>query len=232
MKCPWGCSKYYNHINKLEFGAIMDHFVPVRKKICRLGKGKVPEGMRLDFLKSAHRILYNPDWLYLPTIMFHYGKDPMVVCCKYHSSRLHGAYVHLPTNPMGCLYSPSSDQFAQAIIQPRTMQICQVWEYTPLGTRAYGIYRDNQNRDKDMVTKEFDQTSNTKGLNCISDCIIASNVVTIIRKCYTNTDKSWVLQNPSLALQFFQEPFPDITKRVLGYSKLSISTVDDEPPPE
>jgi hypothetical protein len=78
VRCRWGCSENYHKTNDLPY----DHFVKsildytYMKVYSTKSQGQWTRGMRHDFVFIESRILHNPAWLCMPSIVIVAGKIP------------------------------------------------------------------------------------------------------------------------------------------------------------
>ena len=136
VKCPWGCSQFMNLATEtVPLDIIYLEFLDYPVKVLRFtpaGKSKFISGVRPHFLQSRHAILANPSpgWACSPSVIFKENKGPMIATCGYHSARTKGRYVHPPRSPLGTTSTGSADQFASAVVHPRTVAFAQRREYS------------------------------------------------------------------------------------------------------
>ena len=134
VKCPWGCCQFLNLAT--EFVPLDIIYLDFLNQPCGVLQMKAGQrkdfldGVRPNFLRSKHPIL-DPDWGYCsPSILFKETKGPVIATCGHHSVRSKGQYLHVPRNPFGTTMTNASDQFAPAVVKPRTITSVQRRAYS------------------------------------------------------------------------------------------------------
>lgn len=74
------------------------------------------------------------------------------------------------------------------------------------------------NQDRYVVPTAFDRTPNdARELRKLSHVLPDTQVIAFISKVYTNVTKTWASDNPGVAKQFFDPPYPKCAISELGY---------------
>lgn len=133
VKCPWGCSEYYNLANNIALDIVFNSYLKDREKVRMISPSNLTRrltGARSDFVKSAHPILYNPKWICCPSIAYIAGRGPVVLTCQEHHNGTTLKYIHVPSNPTGTLVSTASDQYAQVVVKSKTIAAVKPKRYS------------------------------------------------------------------------------------------------------
>jgi hypothetical protein len=85
--------------------------------------------MRNDFVFSETRILQNPDWLCMPSMVMVAGKVPRLLCCRHHDVQSKGNYLHVPRNPTGVVNIEASNQFSPGVPVVRMLRPKRAYQY-------------------------------------------------------------------------------------------------------
>jgi hypothetical protein len=126
VRCPWGCSEYYNSINSIAFdtlvgwhlGGNVPFYSSESERRCSIG-------FRKDVLCKSSYILNNPAWSCSVTLAFVTEKGIRVCTCRHHTSKDWLEYIHLPTNPTGAISFEGDNNLAQVVVVPRTVRSFQ-----------------------------------------------------------------------------------------------------------
>ena len=131
VKCPWGCCEFLNlAVDTVPLDVIYLDFLDYPEQTLKFtakDKSKFVCGIRPGFLRSRHRIAR---WSCVPSIIFKDGKGPAIATCQFHSTRSMGRYVHPPRCPFGTTTTGASDQYAPAVIHPRTVASAKRRQYS------------------------------------------------------------------------------------------------------
>ena len=137
VRCPWGCSDYFNTGGMLPFDAVVRHLFGKSIK-CISGSAKVMrsfdskmDGAVGDYgdWNSVPCLLGNPDWKVSPSVAFVDGV-PKVLTCRRHGGGSDGKYLYPPTNPNGVLPAPNADQLTPVAMRPRTVRQFKAHSYS------------------------------------------------------------------------------------------------------
>ena len=137
VRCPWGCSDYFNASCALSLDAVVRQLFGksvacISEQASNLRKcDSRMEGLVGDYgdFVSAPLILGNPEWKVSPSVAFIDGV-PKVLTCRRHGGGSDGKYVHPPKNLNGVLPAASSDQLTPAVMRPRTVQQFKAHSYS------------------------------------------------------------------------------------------------------
>jgi hypothetical protein len=107
-------------------------------------QGQWTRGMRHDFVFNETRILHNPNWLCMPSIVMVAGKGPRLLCCRHHNIQSMGNYLHVPRNPTGVVNIEASNQFLPAVPVVRMLRLTKAYQYcnSYAMSRLVGRYND------------------------------------------------------------------------------------------
>jgi hypothetical protein len=133
VRCPWGCSEFYNHAKTIALDVVFASFLEDRDKDLLMSSQTQMDrmvGARPDFISSRHNILENPNWWCSPCIAYENGKGPVVLTCRNHGNGSKLRYIHVPTNPTGTVMSDATDQLATVVARPRTINTMKAHEYS------------------------------------------------------------------------------------------------------
>ena len=84
---------------------------------------------RDDYL-NPERLLWNDDWLCLPTLAYcHDTETPVVLTCRFHTVNKKGYMLHPCRNPTGTVSSSKASQFTPVTPVPRTLRKAQFSAY-------------------------------------------------------------------------------------------------------
>ena len=132
--CPWGCCKFYNHVNNLPVNAVFALKIDVlrtdKTTICSNKDMHFLRGVRVDFLDYKEHPFGFEKFHCEPTIAFIAGHGPAVLCCRYHNKTCVKSYLHAPYNPTGNVVSTIMDQYAPAVLESRTVHSAQPHKYS------------------------------------------------------------------------------------------------------
>ena len=77
------------------------------------------------------RILLNPEWIVLPSVIISIDKGPMIMKCQKHNKGCKKMYIHPPRSPTHHnLCSKIGDQLSHAILKTRTISPLKVTKYS------------------------------------------------------------------------------------------------------
>jgi hypothetical protein len=134
VKCPWGCVQFLNLASAhVPLDQIFLEFLDYPSEMLTLSSHKYPrwiEGIRPNFIRSKHYIAGKDFGSCMPSIAFDKLKGPVFLTCGDHSIQSKGQYIHPPPSPFGWIASPASDQFAPAVMKPRTVQSVKRRKYS------------------------------------------------------------------------------------------------------
>ncbi len=121
VRCPWGCSEFLHQCNFLP----IEDFLAFKSNWCfEIGvkKKSWPLGTKPSYPDSCV-VLDNPDFRVTPCVYLdENGNGLSLLCCRNHSVSATARYLHVPVNPLGSLYAPHCDQYAQTTLQSRTLR--------------------------------------------------------------------------------------------------------------
>lgn len=134
VKCPWGCVQFLNMASAhVHLDQIFLDFLDYPIGMITMSGNKYPrwlEGIRPNFIRSKHYIAGKGFGCCMPSIAFDKIQGPVILTCGDHSIHSKGQYVHPPPSPFGWIASNNSDQFAPAVIKPRTVQSVKRRKYS------------------------------------------------------------------------------------------------------
>jgi hypothetical protein len=121
VRCPWGCSEYIHLTNLVP----LEEYLAFKSNWCF---GSISSnasmwtlGTKPSFPETA-TVLENPDFPVQPTLITDSQEGLCILCCQNHSKSSIGKYLHVAENPLGSMYSAKSDQYAQVVLQSRTLR--------------------------------------------------------------------------------------------------------------
>jgi predicted GIY-YIG superfamily endonuclease len=121
VRCPWGCSEFIHLCNRLPF----EDYLSFKSNWCFKTTTKDGiywvTGTKPSFPDNA-LVLENPDFLVAPTLVIDPKDGLCILCCQNHTKKSTAKYLHVPDNPLGSIYSPESDRYAQVQLQSRTLR--------------------------------------------------------------------------------------------------------------
>ena len=133
--CPWGCTEYSHQYGSFPIDLLLQHHMrKCRWQMMSTMKNiSLIESSRNDFLrddvKYYEKILFNPKWKVLPSIVFNEKGAPVIMTCRTHDKGTKKKYLHPPRQPnhnLACIYG---DQLAHAVIKPRSIKPMKATKY-------------------------------------------------------------------------------------------------------
>ena len=130
VKCPAGCCEFKHKAKELPMDIVwqwcLDREVKLysdqRKVACM-------NWFRDDYL-NPERILWNDEWLCLPTIAYcHDTETPVVLTCRFHTVDKKGYMLHPCRSPTGTVSTSKASQFTPVTPVPRTLRKAQFSAY-------------------------------------------------------------------------------------------------------
>lgn len=132
VRCPWGCSEFLHKVNLL----------PLEDYLAWISNGNLDtyahhrmltstwaSAIRPDF-PSSTEFLDNPLFLCKPTLVVDDDNGASILSCRDHTNKSTEKYLHVPSSPTGSLYTPYSNQLAQAVIKSRTLRPVKLNAYS------------------------------------------------------------------------------------------------------
>ena len=213
--CPWGCSCYFHKCGFVDMDIVFQRYIR-NCKVTILNasyeKLALVETAREDFIRNRYKkLLLNPDWPIMPSIVFVDGIDgkkvPKVLACRCHDGGTRDYYMHLPKLPYHFIPSKYPNQLAHASIKPRSVCPMQAKKYctTYQMHRQKGCYQGIDTCDitsvkdfskSDVVLQEFQCRSinNRNDINALltqfhDEDIFSKNTVEGMRKMAKELEK-------------------------------------------
>jgi hypothetical protein len=127
VRCPFGCSEFLHLCNKLP----LEDFLISRSNGCFKGYNSATKkksnnswtnGIKPNFPSSVVILENDLDLVCQPTIVLDDHHGPCILACSHHRKSSTQKYIHPPESPTGTLYTDASNQYAQAVIQSRTLR--------------------------------------------------------------------------------------------------------------
>lgn len=123
--CPFGCSEYIHRTGSLSFEGVLQRYLQVCDLHLRdiTGFYKSLSAREDYFRRSIYEydaLLFNIDWRVLPSVAFINGV-PSFLTCRFHDGGSNLKMVHV-CRWKHCLPCKSSDQLAQAVVQPNSLR--------------------------------------------------------------------------------------------------------------
>ena len=145
VRCPWGCSEYYNSINTVAFDVFIGWYLGGSTEFYSSeNERRCSTGFRKNVVSSCVHILNNPDsnWRCQVTFCLMDTEEMRVCTCRYHSSKDILEYIHAPANPTGAISFEGDNDLAQVVAIPRTIRSFQARSFSHSYNlnRAMGTY--------------------------------------------------------------------------------------------
>jgi len=131
VKCPAGCSEWkHKALNHLPLDVVFEHFLGVSVDLYSNPKLRQCSNFFRDDYLTPDLIMANENWVVKASVMFDLRGEPVVLCCRDHSSKNKLSMIHPLRHPTGTVASSTSNQFCPAIVVPRTIRTAKAMKHS------------------------------------------------------------------------------------------------------
>ena len=123
VKCPAGCSEWkHKALNNLPMDIVFEHFLGTELLLYSSKSLRQCCNFFRDDYLIPNNMLHNDAWVVKASNVITSGGEPVVLCCRHHSSKNKPHMIHPLRHPLGTMASSRSSQFSPAIIVLRTIR--------------------------------------------------------------------------------------------------------------
>ena len=130
VKCPAGCCEFKHKAKELPLDIVWQWCLDKEIKLYSdANKTACVNWFRDDYL-NPERLLWNDDWLCMPSIAYcHENKTPVVLTCRFHTAEKKTYMLHPCRHPSGTVSTSKASQYTPVTPIPRTLRKAQFSAY-------------------------------------------------------------------------------------------------------